>query len=198
MATDSFNERTLSRAAATASPAAFFKAASSSPASPPSEGTGVRLALQTRGRQLEDAAQAVAHVVGQLRVQAQYQGVAAEGRVLADNHLPYQEIAEHVHAEFVLHVHRVHHVARGLGHAGVVHHPPAMGQDVARQGQVQGLEHGGPIDRMGGQDVLAQQVVVGGPHRGAVREGLAVHGGHIIEQGVHPHVGHVSRRRRAG
>ena len=68
-----------------------------------------------------------------------------------------------------------------------------MGEDVLRERNVEGHEHGRPVHTMRGEDVLADEVVGGRPDRRAVGISLVEGGGgaHVVEQGVEPHVGHV-------
>ena len=66
-----------------------------------------------------------------------------------------------------------------------------MGEDVVRQFQTDGLQHGRPVHRVRGQDVLADQVMAGRPvAAGFDFRHLAVHR-HVVDQRVEPDVGDV-------
>ena len=122
-----------------------------------------------------------------------------EVRVLTDNHFAGEEIAERVDAVLFHVVHRVHDVTCGLAHLfAAVHEPPAVGEDVLRERNVESHEHGGPVHAVGGQDVLADEVVSGGPDRRAVGISLVEGGGgaHVVEECVEPDVSHVVRIER--
>ena len=78
-----------------------------------------------------------------------------------------------------------------------------MRKDVLGQRLTDGHEHGRPNHAVEADDVLAHHVVLRGP---AIRQlGLGLgrvhavaHGGHVVEKGVEPHVGHVLLVKRHG
>ena len=63
------------------------------------------------------------------------------------------------------------------------------------QGQAHAHEHGGPDDAVEAHDLLAHNVVVGGPVLVKVVIAVVVQtqGGAVVEQRVHPHVHHMAR-----
>ena len=105
----------------------------------------------------------VAEVVGEVRVDAPDEGPVREVAVRAEGHLAHQEVAQRVHAVAVGERAGVDDVADGLGHLAPLDRPPAVREDRARRGDPAGVEHRRPVDRVRGQDVLADEVVRRGP-----------------------------------
>ncbi len=107
-----------------------------------------------------------------------------------DGLLAQEEVAHGVGAELVEVGPRVHDVAQGLAHLVRVLHPPAVAEDVLGQGQARAHEEGRPVDGVEAQDVLADEVHLGGP------EGLVLHrlvraepqGRDVVGEGVEPDV----------
>ena len=115
-------------------------------------------------RHVEGAAHQVAEVVGQVGVDPRDQGLLAEARVEAEDHVAQQEVAEGLEAVALAHDERRDHVAEGLRDLSVVHVPVAVDVEVAgRLARSDGAEHGGPEDRVGLEDVLGHQVLAGAP-----------------------------------
>ena len=105
-------------------------------------------------------------------------------------HFPEQEIAEGVGSEELCHAHRIHDVAKALAHLGVAHKPVAMHIEVLVHGQAGRLEHGGPEDAVGLEDILGNQVLC----RPVVCKVLPVgpaQDAHVVDQGIKPHIGDV-------
>ncbi len=140
------------------------------------------------------AADQVAQVVGQVRVDGLDQQLVGEVAVGAEGERPQQEEAQGVHAELLRQEIGVHHVALGLGHLAAVQQQPAVAVHVLGQGHAQAHEHGGPDDGVEADDLLAHKVHVGGPELLVVVIAvvLIAQGGDVVEQGVHPHVDHVA------
>ena len=81
-----------------------------------------------------------------------------------------------------------------LAHLLAPDEEPAVGEDLARQGQSGGHEHGGPVDSVEAQDVLADEVHVGRPCpceelglSSALRCAVPDCGG-VVQQSVEPDV----------
>ena len=156
-------------------------------------------AAEVREHQAVDAVQDVTEVVGEVAVDAADKAFMCEVRVLTDDHFTSEEVAEGVDAVLFHVVHRVHDVTCGLTHLfASVHEPPAVGEDVLRERNVESHEHGRPIDAVGRQNVLTDEVVRGWPNRSAVSISLVEGGGgaHIVEERVKPDVSHVVRVKR--
>ena len=62
------------------------------------------------------------------------------------------------------------------------------------QGQAHAHQHGGPDDGVEPDDLLAHDVIVGGPIAVEIMVAVVIQtqGGGVVEQGVHPHVHHVA------
>ena len=138
------------------------------------------------------AAEQVAEVVGEIGIEPPDERLLAEARVLPQRHFGHQEIPERVHAVAVNHVHRIDHVAQRLAHLGLADEPPAVGEDRLRQRHAARVEHRGPVDRVRGEDILADQLHLRGP---AAREVLLIaaiaDGADVVHEGVEPDIADV-------
>ena len=135
------------------------------------------LAFEVIEHQAVHAVQYVAEVVGEVAVDATDKAFVSEVCILSYDHFTGEEVAERVDTVFFHVIHRVHDVACGLAHLfAAVHEPPTVGKNVFRKRNVKCHEHCRPIDAVGRQNVLADQVVSGRPNRSAVRISL-VEGG---------------------
>ncbi len=74
-----------------------------------------------------------------------------------------QKIPKRIGAEFIDHLVRIDDIAATLRHFFSIDGPPAVGEDRFRKWQVQGHQHRGPIDGMGRENVLADEMDVGRP-----------------------------------
>ncbi len=120
-------------------------------------------AIKIATDQLGHTAEHIAQVIRQVRVIAPDKGLLRKRGILAQRHLGHQEVAERIHPVLVSELHRVDHIASRLAHLVAPHQPPAVGEDRLWHGQSHGLEHGRPVDRVRGQDILADQVIGGRP-----------------------------------
>ena len=111
---------------------------------------------------------------------------------MAVGELAEEEEAQGVQAEGVDEVEGVDDVADGLRHLLTGVEEEAVGVDAPRQLDAGAHEERGPVDAVEADDVLADDVDVGGP---PLRELLVVvreaGGGDVVRQGVDPHVHHV-------
>ncbi len=167
------------------------------------EGRGRRIVQQLRRRgrdaaaagtvgDFQHAAGEVAQVVGQVAVVALHEHFLGKRSVLTQTHFGHEEIAQGVDAEAVGVVEGIHHVAGGFAHFVAAAEPPSVGEDAAGHFHAHGLQHGGPVDRVGGENVLADEVDGAGPAAGKGRVvALVAHGGDVVHQRVEPHVADV-------
>ena len=106
-----------------------------------------------------------------------------------------QEVPHRVHAEGVHQVVGVDDVALALAHLAAVHQEPGVAEHLLGQGQVQGHEEDGPVDGVEPDDVLADEVQVGGPELlkllGGLLPAVVADAGDVVGQGVQPDVHHV-------
>ena len=64
-----------------------------------------------------------------------------------------------------------------------------MGENAPGHLNVHGFQHGGPVNRVGGEDIFADELAAGGPAAG--ESGIippVAHGGNIVDEGVKPDV----------
>ena len=136
----------------------------------------------------------VAQVVGQVHVDGVDEQLIGEVAVGAEGEGAHQEEAQGVHAELLRQDVGIDHVALGLGHLAAVQQQPAVAEDVLGQGHAHAHQHGRPDDGVEADDLLADEVVVGGPIVVIVMVLVIVQtqGGGVVEQGVHPHIDHVT------
>ncbi len=140
------------------------------------------------------AADQVAQLVGKVGVDGADEQFVGEVAVRAEGERPQQEEPQRVHAEHLGQGVGIDHVALGLGHLAAVDDQPAVTVDVLGQGQTHAHEHGGPDDAVEADDLLAHDVIVGGPVLVKVVIAVVVQaqGGAVVEQRVHPHVHHMA------
>ena len=81
---------------------------------------------------------------------------------------------------------------RDLAHLVVLKQQPAVGENALRQREVGGHQECGPVNGMETDDLLADQMQVGGPEVVAVNF-FAMNGAHIGGQRVEPDVENVLR-----
>ena len=134
----------------------------------------IRIPLNHRQRPMQQ----VAEIIGQVAIDAGDQCLSREVSVLAEGNLTQEKVAERVHAEFVHDRIRVDHVPAALRHLLAIHRPPAVRENRGRRLQFQCLEHGRPVDGMGGENVLADEMHIRRPPFGeaGVVHQIARHG----------------------
>ena len=117
-------------------------------------------------------------------------------------HVAHEVVAVALDAEEVDDLAREDGVAAALRHLlalarlGVLDEQEAVGEHVLGHGQARRHEHRRPDDAVEADDVLAHDVLLGGPEALQALGGLlgvvaVAGGGDVVEQGVEPHVGHV-------
>ena len=155
---------------------------------------GGQLAAEVLLHHAGGAADQIAQLVGQVGVDGGDQQLVGEVTVGAEGEGTQQEEAQGVHAEHLGQGVGVHHVALGLGHLAAVDHQPAVAVHMLGQGQTHAHQHGGPNDGVEADDLLAHDVIIGGPI--AVEIVILVviqaQSGGVVEQGVHPDVHHMA------
>ena len=105
----------------------------------------------------------IAQVVGQVGVDPGQHRLQRELAVIAEGHLPHQEIAHRVAGIPAAQHHRIHHVAHGLAHLLPVDDQPAVPENLLGQRESQRVEHDGPVDRVETDDLLPDQMHVRRP-----------------------------------
>ena len=108
------------------------------------------------------AGEEIAQIIGQVGIDPGGQGGFAEMGVQPEDHLPEKEVADLVDAEAGGQGPGLHHVPQALGHLAGGHLPVAVDIEVRKRRHPHGLQHGGPIDGMGFEDILGDEVL-GGP-----------------------------------
>ena len=133
---------------------------------------------------VEQAIDEVAEVVTEVGFVAVLERQRREVRVLTDDHLTTEVETKGVGPVRSDETKGVGGVAGGLRSLLVVDRPPAVDEQLARGLDAEGLEHAGPVDRVGRrEDVFADDVDVRGP------EAFVCDGRVVVGQGVEPDVG---------
>ena len=164
-------------------------------------------AWRARNRHVERTRDEVAPAVGQVGVVDLLHALEADGAVGAGHHVGHKVVAIALDAQHVDNVLRSNGVTAALGHLlglaglGIAHSQEAVGKDVLGQGLADGHEHGRPNNAVEADDVLTHNMELRGPAIGQLGTGLVgvdtvADGGHIVEQRIEPHVGHVALVKR--
>ncbi len=153
---------------------------------------------------VEGAVEEVAEAIGELGIVTRTEAVVGPVAIGSDGEFADDVIAEGVETPFIDDGDGIDNVAGGFGEFVAVFLPPAVGEDLAWERGAQGVEHDGPVDGVELDDVLADDMEIGGPEVGAVGGGRTVMGaesgqgdgiaegcgdGEVIGEGVEPHVG---------
>jgi len=139
----------------------------------------------------EGAAEKIAQIIGEIGIEALDERFFTEIGVQSEDHLPEQEIAEGIYSVFGSQIQRPDHLALALAHLAFIDFPVAVDIQMLKQREPGSLNHGGPVDAVGFEDILGDGVLHGWPEftvEGAV--GVA-EGGDIVDEGIEPHIGHV-------
>ena len=75
-----------------------------------------------------------------------------------ERNFSHEKIPDRIHPVSIDQTIRLHHILKGFGHLLPFDRPPAMGKYHFRRRQANGLQHGRPVDGVGGEDILADQM----------------------------------------
>jgi len=104
-------------------------------------------------------------------------------------HLPQDEVSDGISPVFIQQEIRLDNVSERLGHLLPFHGPPAVGEYPRRWSHSHSHQHGGPVNGMRREDVLADQVGGVFPKR---EEIVIVRGKtgrcYVVDQGVEPDI----------
>ena len=110
----------------------------------------------------------------------------------------HDEIADSVNAEDVHKIVRVDDIALGLGHLFTALQQPGVAEDLFGKRHAQSHQEDRPVDGVETDDVLADQMKVGGPvlikERITVAVGIVAQAGDIVAQRIEPHIDDVTGR----
>src|SRR4030095_11344636 len=95
---------------------------------------------------LEQAAEQVPQIIGEVGVYPVDERLFGVMRILTERHLPHQEVTQGVGTELLDEWERIHNVAGGFRHLGVRAQPPSMSEDGLWQRQTGGHEKRRPVD----------------------------------------------------
>ena len=111
----------------------------------------------------------------------------------------HDEIADSVNAEDVHKIVRVDDIALGLGHLFTALQQPGVAEDLFGKRHAQSHQEDRPVDGVETDDVLADQMKVGGPvlikERITVAVGIVAQAGDIVAQRIEPHIDDVTGRK---
>ena len=148
-------------------------------------------AIKARFCKLARTAEQIAKLVRQLA------GIGLRNRFYRDlaiairAHVPREVIAQRIDAIFLGHFNRIDDIAQRLRHLHAAFaQPMAVHDQTFGQGQVKRHQHGWPINAVGLQNILADQVTALLPPRLIIAIGK-VEIGEIVQQRIEPHIGHM-------
>ena len=127
--------------------------AASSMSAPGSRHYAVAIPMDHCGR----AADEITEIVREIGVVSREKRFVAVVRVVTDVISRRHEISKRVDTEDLRVRLRPDDVAKRLGHLGIVHHPPAVTDDLLRQRQARGHQERRPIDGVKANDFLPHQ-----------------------------------------
>jgi hypothetical protein len=115
----------------------------------------------------------------------------AEVGVQSEGHVAQQVIAEGVEAVFVAHDQGLDHVAEALGYLAVVDVPVAVHVEMLDRWNADGVQHGGPEDGVGLEDVLGDEMLALRPQAFEVGAVGIADPRQVVDQRVEPDVADV-------
>ena len=121
----------------------------------------------------------------------EFQAVHSKIRIQAKGHLTHQKEPEGIDAVNCFHFKGIDDIADGLGHLAFFDIPVPVDIEVLVHGQPRGLQHDGPINGMGFQNVLGNHVLGMRPVFLKFFVIRISQGRNVIEQGIEPHIGDV-------
>jgi len=140
---------------------------------------------------VEQAADEVAPVVGEVAVVALHHRLERDGAVGAELHVAQEVVAVGVDTEALDELGRGHRVALGLAHLLALGEQEAVREHALGERQAHGQQHRGPDHAVEPDDVLAHEVDLRGPAASELlgTVGVAVaDGGDVVEERVEPDV----------
>ena len=164
-------------------------------------------AIKVLGAHVERAAHEIAPAIGKVGVVNLLHALKADGAIGTRHDVGHEVIAIALDTKQIDDVGRSDSVTAALGHLlrlarlGIAHGKETVSKNVLGQALSDRHKHGGPDHAMETNDVLAHDVVLGGP---AVRElgtrlgriDTITHGGHVVEKRIEPDVGHMTLVKR--
>ncbi len=134
----------------------------------------------------------IPEIVGKVTVVATDKGIHGKTGVLSQHHISHEEIADRIDAEFFNQIERPHYVSQRLRHLEIFTQPPPVGEDCLWLRDISRKKHSRPVNGVRCQDIFAHQMIVDGP---PLFKPFPVfqrsNGGHIVDEGVEPYVGHI-------
>jgi hypothetical protein len=106
----------------------------------------------------ESPAEEIAQVICQIAVNPVDQRRMGEVTIHSERDFPHEKISDRIHSVSVDQAIRLHYILKRFGHLFTLDRPPSVGKYHFWRSQTNGLEHGWPINRVSGEDVLADEV----------------------------------------
>ena len=107
------------------------------------------------------------------------------------DHFPHEKIPEGVHTEFPDHFNGIGHIADAFGHFTSLYIPKSMDIESVIDIQSGRLEHDGPVNTMGFDNILCYKMPGGGPEFFVLISIWIAQGGDIVYQCIKPDIGHI-------
>ena len=150
----------------------------------------------------DGAVDKVAEDVGQIGIDSLAEQLVGQSAVAGKGHLVEQIVSDCVNAEQVDQMVGIDDIAAGFGHFVFAHHQPGVTEYLLGELYAQSHQHNGPVDGVESENILADEVDVGGPVFFELLAVLSVHvkAGEcdVVAQCVDPYVDDVTGRKLNG
>ena len=103
--------------------------------------------------------QQISEIVRKLSVVTCEHQIFGEIRIFSITHFSQQEIAQPVDSNQVFHFQRIDDVAQRLAHLTALNHPMPMDGQFFENRETRSLEHAGPVDSVGFENILADHMM---------------------------------------
>ena len=120
-----------------------------------------------------------------------YEIFFAEAGIQPEHHIPQEEIAEGIKTVFILQLQGLDDIAQAFGHLALIDIPVAVDVQMPVRLDPGGLQHGGPVNAVGFQNIFGDEVLGHRPEGMEVCSIRIAWGGDIVDEGVKPDVGDV-------
>jgi hypothetical protein len=134
----------------------------------------------------------ISQIIGQIRIDAGNQGLLTEAGVEAEDHFSHKKITKGIKPINLEKIQGLNYCASALGHLLFFHIPITVYIEMLVQRDASGLQHGRPVDAVGFEDVLGDQVLDYRPELSKERTVGIGQGGGVVDKSIKPDVGYIT------